>query len=610
MLQGILDTLEANKTLGVINVGMKLGARTLEPKSGQALKAYTGIDSFYDREYEYDSGGRFTEVRLRKFFGLGSGRLVTSTQLRALWRQDFDASAVDPERMRPESSTGDAAAKVKRSHEHNLQHLQLKRFRKEQREARKAAEALAVLEEELQHSLRVSTFSCKHEGCRHRPFLTQAGADAHANTCEFSGAGKRLPNQCLVKLRVRPRRAEEKLVTLTLRNSSGAVTSSLTVARDVSTTLKVLRPLAPDKPYGLQEHRALVHNRTEAAQQCAACTEISARVGLVLKVGLDGHGAPRVESSLDLKAFKRPPLLEHGWAVRPPQERTRRSAEQRSFLVELYDWPHGRLNEHQAYEEFRKKFSADDGLYARRLRLSRAQIKAFFSTEKARRIKAGAAAVVGAAVDSGATAPAPTPAPAAPAPAPAPTPAPAAPVPAPAPAPAPAATSAASATAATSDLDYLLVDDILDTRWRNGRRQFLVVWEGDDEADAVWEMEHQLPLHAAPQIKQLLWLRAGDIDESDASASASESEGDLDQEEAPVAEEAPAAPPPQAPAAKRPRRVSATGAATRWSGQDEAPAAAEKAPKGKRKAAAAPPAPSQGKRKAAAPAAASKKRKR
>jgi hypothetical protein len=47
--QGILNALEANKTMGVHNVGMKLGTRALEPKSGQGPKSYKGIDAFYDR---------------------------------------------------------------------------------------------------------------------------------------------------------------------------------------------------------------------------------------------------------------------------------------------------------------------------------------------------------------------------------------------------------------------------------------------------------------------------------------------------------------------------------------------------------------------------------
>ena len=47
--QEIIDALEANKTAGVQNVGMKLGARALEPKKGQGPKSYTGIDAMYDR---------------------------------------------------------------------------------------------------------------------------------------------------------------------------------------------------------------------------------------------------------------------------------------------------------------------------------------------------------------------------------------------------------------------------------------------------------------------------------------------------------------------------------------------------------------------------------
>ena len=56
---------------------------------------------------------------------------------------------------------------------------------------------------------------------------------------------------------------------------------------------------------------------------------------------------------------------------------------------------------------------------------------------------------------------------------------------------------------------------------------------------------HQLPLEAAPLIKQFLWLRAGDIDESDADESVSESEDGLESEEASATEEALVAQPPQ-----------------------------------------------------------------
>ena len=91
---------------------------------------------------------------------------------------------------------------------------------------------------------------------------------------------------------------------------------------------------------------------------------------ITLSVGPNRQGRPYVNASFDLKACKRPALLPSGWAIRPPQSRSRFTSEQRAFLVVLFDWPHGRLNEHQAFAEVQKKFSAADGLYARSLRLS------------------------------------------------------------------------------------------------------------------------------------------------------------------------------------------------------------------------------------------------
>ena len=80
--QGILDALEAHQSAGVLNVGMDLQGRAQEPKRGpQSLK---GIDSIYHREFVYE-GARLVGVRLRKFFMLGEGKLVTTTDLRSLW---------------------------------------------------------------------------------------------------------------------------------------------------------------------------------------------------------------------------------------------------------------------------------------------------------------------------------------------------------------------------------------------------------------------------------------------------------------------------------------------------------------------------------------------
>ena len=87
--QGILDALETGRALGTINVGMDMGARVLEPKKGPSpLK---GINSLYDREYEYDASGAFTGVRVRQFFRMGPGRLVSKAELRQLWKAEFDA---------------------------------------------------------------------------------------------------------------------------------------------------------------------------------------------------------------------------------------------------------------------------------------------------------------------------------------------------------------------------------------------------------------------------------------------------------------------------------------------------------------------------------------
>ena len=54
-----------------------------------------------------------------------------------------------------------------------------------------------------------------------------------------------------------------------------------------------------------------------------------------------------------------------GWAIRPPPSTERYSAERIGYLRELYDWPEGRLNEHQAFELFKKRFTTNDGPYRR-----------------------------------------------------------------------------------------------------------------------------------------------------------------------------------------------------------------------------------------------------
>jgi hypothetical protein len=399
-------------------------------------------------------GKTFVGVRLRKFFGLGEGRLVKAAALQGLWRKRFDAAEVKPAVLKPSSGKGGAAEpKVKRSHEHNLEHFRLKRQRARVREQREAEEIERKLEEDRKRVEKRTTFVCEYapQGCCHRPFLSKHGAATHALSCMYSGEGKCQPNMCWVKLRLRIRWGVGASLQVQQAHSQQAPRVALQLrsrSMSVSSALKVIRPEQPEQPYGLQPHSSFVAHRSEEAQSSAARTVTIKHVHVALQVGRDGHVQLRFQPKRGLAAHRGlPELLPQGWAVRPPKAHTRFTEEQRGFLVKLFDWPDGRLNEQQGYVLFRKQFSTKDGPYSRKLRLSRAQIKAWFSTEKARRLKAGAQAAAGA-VDPGAPRAAPAAAP--PAPATAPTPA-AAPAPAPAPAaaaPAPAAPPVVVAAAA------------------------------------------------------------------------------------------------------------------------------------------------------------------
>ena len=320
--------------------------------------------------------------------------LVAATGLQGLWKKLFDAAQVNPERMLP--SGGQAGAvqpKLKRSREHQLEHnLFIKQRRKCSREAREVEEAERSLANESKRMQKRTTFACDFAdaGCRQRPFLSKSGAVAHSRSCMYSGLGERRPDECRVKLRVRV----SSRVQVSLRAQRSGVKVQLRSAFAHTTSiLKVERPQQPAKPYGKQPHSALVHHRTQEARSSAARTVVSRHVCVSLTVGT--HGRVRLSMQLHRGSADHrglPELLGLGWEVRPPKVCTRFTHEQRAFLTKLFDWPAGRLNEQQAYLLFRKQFSSKDGQYARSLRLSRAQIKAWFSTEKAKRLKAGATA--------------------------------------------------------------------------------------------------------------------------------------------------------------------------------------------------------------------------
>ena len=96
----MLDNLEAFPTAGTINTGMDLGGREQEPT--QQPKALAGLDDTYQREYIYNSDGTLLGVKLRHFFQLGEGALVTAEELDSLWQTEFAAAGeLDPKLLEP-----------------------------------------------------------------------------------------------------------------------------------------------------------------------------------------------------------------------------------------------------------------------------------------------------------------------------------------------------------------------------------------------------------------------------------------------------------------------------------------------------------------------------
>ena len=404
----ILDALETGKALGTINIGMDLGTRALEPKKGPSpLK---GIDSLYDREYEYDASGAFTGVRVRQFFQMGPGRLVSKAELRGLWKAEFDASAVNPSLVLPTGGARTAEDKVKRSQPHNLEHLQAKRAKANNREQRRLMAGFEALAAEAQRMSESKTHQCQFidRGCRHRSFLTPPWAAKHSACCAFRVLRIVGADAEFASTRVRVRVGGPVRLSLTGsghvgQHGGGRVAASislighgaLAVAR---VTLSTRRPLV-GPAYGLQAHRAVHELSTVQAKADAVATrpkDVHAR----LSVRSVDDGTCRVKLALNCR---RPPpeMRVRGWAIRPPPSTERYTAEQRSYLAELYAWPEGRLNEDQAFKKFKARFAANDGPYKRSLRLDRAQIKAWFSSEKQRQLKAGARAGLAAALPDG-----------------------------------------------------------------------------------------------------------------------------------------------------------------------------------------------------------------
>ena len=192
-----------------------------------------------------------------------------------------------------------------------------------------------------------------------------------------------------------------RYVHLTLRAATGGVKVGVT-PRAVGLSLKVRRPLAPPKAYRLQPFKVNAALPAPAPEQLsAACGVLSGGVRATLRIEPRARCMDLPHVKLTLGSIRpKPELLGEGWAQRPPVVHTRFTTEQRAVLMELFEKPE-RPNDTQMFESFKARFSNADGPYARALRLTRAQIKSFMSTEKGRRKKAAAAGGVVAALQDG-----------------------------------------------------------------------------------------------------------------------------------------------------------------------------------------------------------------
>ena len=125
-------------------------------------------------------------------------------------------------------------------------------------------------------------------------------------------------------------------------------------------TLSTRRP-AIGRAYGLQPHNAVHALSTAEAKRDAEATQSQQAVSVQV-LCVEGEGAPRVCLVLRPRC---PEMRKRGWAIRPPPSTDRYTAERISYLRELYDWPQGRLNEYQAFDLFKKRFTANAGPYRR-----------------------------------------------------------------------------------------------------------------------------------------------------------------------------------------------------------------------------------------------------
>ena len=162
--QDILDNLNANPTAGTANAAIDLGGRADEPGKAAMPKPLAGIDSLYDREYEYDAEtGAWTTCVLRQFFRQGEGKRVSAAVLRGLWKQQEPQLSLQPARLQPSGGARAVAPKLKPSEEGAAAERLAKRMRSNAREQRRLLKAMDAAAKEAAVVAAATTYRCPHE---------------------------------------------------------------------------------------------------------------------------------------------------------------------------------------------------------------------------------------------------------------------------------------------------------------------------------------------------------------------------------------------------------------------------------------------------------------
>ena len=381
--QQIFDNLNANPTLGTKNAAIDTSARA----EGMPPKPYAGIDGIYWRVFEYDATGACTGVRLHQFYGLGVGRVVSIGALRELWKEggQLDAGAIEATRLLPSAGEQATSSKRKLSEHHAADVKAAKVAARKAREVKKMVGHLDSIAAERRREKERTTLGCAHAtaGCRRR-FLSKEGASKHAVCCWWGASAQQRHSVAAARVHVRVLRRSQVMPPPCCRHRlATAIAKAAPVMRVV---LKVRRPLQ-GPTYGLARFSVLPQGvgvasiaevrvaGGDATPDGSVCAALAIKAGGIVRLTL---------------CVNRPPLapLLKGWAIKPPVVRTRYTNEQKALLLECFNNPQ-RPNERNAHELFVLRFKEREGHpFARNLVMAAAKIKAWYSSEKQRRLKA------------------------------------------------------------------------------------------------------------------------------------------------------------------------------------------------------------------------------